>query len=179
MSASEIKKNKPQEPKRGGTKIHEFMERHSLPTVEALAQVFRTTHSSIGRWMEKAKTEELDSALPGPAFILFRLIDGGLKTDELLAVQDVYRITQDPTKIDDLADELTWTWTIGSTYRAGVRLSKQKGYHAPVWSKYFSRRIVALTEFIETNPSKKNREAAEHLRDRYTTILNDLAALPR
>lgn len=179
VTATKTKTKKPQETKAKRTKIHDFMERHDLPTVEALAQVFRTTYGSVSRWIDKAKTEKLDTALPGPVFILFRLIDDGLKTEELLAVQDVYGQTQKPGELGKLSDELKWKWTIGQNYRAGVRLSKQDGYSAPVWSKYFTQRIGALTEYLETGPRKANREAAEQLRERYTAILNDLTDLPR
>jgi|JRYH01.1.fsa_nt_gb hypothetical protein len=157
-----------------GSRLSRLAERHALNPSSDLAQIFRVTRSTIGRWREQARSRPLREVMPGPAMILLELFEDGLETSDLREVRAAAQIRNGPADLVLQADEDQWEIKPSEGKRKPVRIALSNGREIEVFPRWLKARIRYLQSL------EKHMEATEKLRcarviERYRQALSGAA----
>lgn len=162
----------------GKSRLEGFMSKNGLFTTTDLAQVFRVGQSTISRWIGQAKKDILENVLPGPAMILFELIEDGFETPDLIRMRSLAAIRENPKTDFPTDTELQWTIEIPTNARYGAKIVSETGHYITVHSRWFSERLSKLEGSVDDLPPNKKRDV-QRLVEKYGQARDDLTSLPR
>lgn len=162
----------------GRPRLDAFMAKNGLTTIDQLAQVFRMSQTPVQAWLKRSEREPLEEVLPGPAMILFELMERGTQTDDLDVMRGLAAIHADPATAADLQDEHEWEVEIPTTSRYGARVVARSGHSIKVHPGWFRGRIAALEPMVGSMSGVRKKHTQDLLK-RYREAIEAMSRLPR
>ena len=160
----------PQLPIDRDTRLARLAQSHGLNTSSDLAQVFRVTNSTAGRWKDQARSRPLEEVMPGPAMILLELYEQGVETRDLQDVREAAKVRNGPDNLFLQPDEECWS--ISSTEgRKAVTITLPNGRTIDAFPRWIKTRIRHLEDLLPHMPdleAARCRKAVE----RYKGLLS-------